>query len=519
MSNVAEELDPLDMLEQEIEELLWEKCRNDFYTYVKVAAPWILPEPFKDGKHIREICRVLQAAYDSVNDPPTPARYKKRRVMIFLPPRSMKSVLSTLFQTWVLGKAPKWTIIGASYSAPLAIDFSRTVRNIVAMEDYQKIFPGTSLSKDSRAANRWDTNAGGKYFAGGIKTGIAGRGAHIAVIDDPLSEQDAESPSDKAFVRNWYPGGLRTRLHPTFNVVIIISTRWAEDDLPGWLLEEADKSSKAEQWTVVEYPAITTNEKGEEVSYWPEWKPLEELKRLRDDPTMPPKHWHALFQQQPIPAGGNLISEDAFKWWPKAEPLPECKTFIMSADTAYSEKDKADPSVLQVWGIFDKTQIDSRGIERVSPCALLLANRKGRWGYPELLRQAHALVKKYNPDHILVENKASGQVLIPDLMRAQLPVIPYTPGKGQDKISRVVAISRFFEAGQVWLPEEEPFAEDLFIEALKFNGRASNHDDQVDAMTLALLWLRDSADLYIAQDREWESGVRRPKRKTYWSRG
>jgi predicted phage terminase large subunit-like protein len=157
---------------------------------------------------------------------------------------------------------------------------------------------------------------------------------------------------------------------------------------------------------------------------------------------------------------------------------------------------------------------DSRGKEFNVPNAILLANRRGRWEYPELLENARALARKYSPDRIIIEKKASGEVLLPDLQRAGLPVVPYIPGKGQDKVSRVHAILRFFVSGRVWLPEGAEFAYDLAEEALAFP-RGKN-DDQVDTMTLALLYLRDSYSLYNQDDSIVmdEAPVRR--RKTYW---
>jgi predicted phage terminase large subunit-like protein len=187
----------------------------------------------------------------------------------------------------------------------------------------------------------------------------------------------------------------------------------------------------------------------------------------------------------------------------------------MSADTAYGKKETNDYSVLQVWGVFRSIHTDSRGVEISVPNSLLLANRRGRWEYPELLEQARQLVKKYNPDRIIVEKKASGEVLVPDLQRAGLPVVPYVPGKGQDKTARVHACLRFFVSGRVWLPEGEDWAYDLAEEALAFP--KGKNDDQVDAMTLALLYLRDSYVLYNQDDTvATENEVAPKKRKTYW---
>lgn len=488
-----------DALIEKLAALAEAKARESYSAYMQYAAPWILPEGFVNGKHLEDISELLQWVEE------TP----RARAMIFMPPRSMKSVnASVLYPTWILGRHPTWQVMGVSYGQELANAFGRDTRNIIQSEDYQRIFT-TKVKSDSRATNRWDTEQGGRYVAAGITAGIAGRGANLAVIDDPLSEQDAMSKSAREFVKNWWPGGLRSRLQPDGRI-LIVTTRWHEDDLAGWLLSNAERDERAEQWRVLSIPALGE----EEESYWPERWPAEYLQKLRDDPTMPRSQWNALYMQEPTGEEGNLIKYENLQWWPKEKPLPTCDSIIMAADTAFGRKETSDYSVLQVWGIFTTGHEDSRGKEFNVPNALLLANRRGKWEYPELLDQARQLVKKYNPDRIVVEKKASGEVLYPDLQRAGLPVIPYVPGKGQDKMSRVHAVMRFFVSGRVWFPEEQDFAYNLVEEAMAFP--KGKNDDQVDAMTMALLYLRDSYSLYNQDDQVYDEAPSR-KRKTYWS--
>lgn len=485
-------------LYEELRILAESKARESYYSYLQLAAPWILPEGFVDGDHIRKIADLLQWVEE------TP----RARAMIFMPPRSMKSVNgSVLFPSWVLGKHPTWQVMGVSYGQELANAFGRDTRNLVSSEDYQRVF-ATRVKSDSRATNRWDTEQGGRYVAAGITAGIAGRGANLAIIDDPLSEQDAMSKTSREFVKKWYPGGLRSRLQPD-GKILIITTRWHEDDLAGWLLALAESDEKAEQWKVLSIPALSENEE----SYWPERWTSEYLLNLRDDPSMPRSQWNALYMQQPTAEEGNLIKVEQIQWWPEGKTLPECESILMSCDTAFGKKESNDYSVLQAWGIFTTGYQDSRGKEFNVPNAILLANRRGKWEYPELLEQARALVKKYNPDRIIVEKKASGEVLFPDLQRAGLPVVPYIPGKGQDKMARVQAILRYFFSGRVWFPEGQEWAYNLTEEALAFP--KGKHDDQVDAMTLALLYLRDSYVLYNQDDAVAEEEPPR-KRRSYW---
>ncbi len=486
------------MLLKELTQLAEQRARESYYAYMQYAAPWILPEGFVNGKHLEEIGELLQWVEE------TP----RARAMIFMPPRSMKSVnASVLYPSWILGRHPSWQVMGVSYGQELANAFGRDTRNIVMSEDYARLFD-TRVKSDSRATNRWDTEQGGKYVAAGITAGIAGRGANLAIIDDPLSEQDAMSKSAREFVKNWWPGGLRSRLQPDGRI-LVVTTRWHEEDLAGWLLDSAERDPRAEQWRVLNIPALDE----EEESYWPERWPAEYLKGLRDDPTMPRAQWNALYMQEPTGEEGNLIKSEHLRWWPEGKQLPQCDALLMSCDTAFGRKETSDYSVLQVWGVFSTGFEDSRGKEFNVPNAILLANRRGKWEYPELLEQARQLVKKYNPDRIVIEKKASGEVLLPDLQRAGLPVVPYVPGKGQDKMARVHACTRFFVSGRVHLPEGEGWSYDLAEEALAFP--KGKNDDQVDAMTMALLYLRDSYTLYNQDDQVQDDEPRR-KRRTYW---
>jgi len=166
------------LLLQQLKLLAESKARASYYAYMQLAAPWILPEGFVDGDHLKKIADLLQY----VDETP------RARAMIFMPPRSMKSLNgSVLFPSWVLGRHPSWQIMGVSYAQELANAFGRDTRNLLQSEDYGQIFP-TRVRADSRATNRWNTEQGGVYVAAGITAGIAGRGANLAIIDDPLSE-------------------------------------------------------------------------------------------------------------------------------------------------------------------------------------------------------------------------------------------------------------------------------------------------------------------------------------------
>ena len=201
------------------------------------------------------------------------------RLMIFMPPRHGKSELaSKRFPAWCLGREPRRQIIAASYNSDLANDFGRNVRNIVGSPEFTEVFKEVSLAPDSQAANRMNTNKGGAYVAAGVGTAITGRGANIALIDDPLKDrEEADSERRRDLVWDWYRSTLFTRLMPN-GAVVLIQTRWHEDDLAGRLLE-----AEGDQWEVLDLPPLrTVNE-----ALWPEWYPLPVLERIKA-PFRPP---------------------------------------------------------------------------------------------------------------------------------------------------------------------------------------------------------------------------------------
>jgi len=212
------------------------------------------------------------------------------RLMLFLPPRHGKSELaSKRFPAWCLGRNPKRQIIAASYNSDLANDFGRSVRNIVAEPEFGQVFRGVSLAADSQAANRMNTNHGGAYVSAGVGTAVTGRGAHIAIIDDPFKDRaEADSETRRESVWDWYRSTLYTRLMPG-GAVAIINTRWHEDDLCGRLLESEGRIEDGGQWDVLEMPAI--NSAGE--ALWPEWYPMPALERIsRRLDTL--QRWHGI---------------------------------------------------------------------------------------------------------------------------------------------------------------------------------------------------------------------------------
>jgi hypothetical protein len=208
--------------------------------------------------------------------------------MIFEPPRTGKTqLISKFFPAWYIGKHPSDQIMQVSYKAELSTDHGRAVRDTLTDPIYQQIFPGIGLRPDAKAAGRWMIKPGtqgkkaGEYYAAGVTGGIAGRGWNLGIIDDPLSEQDAASDVAREYVRNWYGPGFYTRRQPERNAAVIMSTRWAADDLPGHLLSLQDNDPMADRWRVVEVPAVLTQKSAERLNLYTDMAHFYDCIRLR----------------------------------------------------------------------------------------------------------------------------------------------------------------------------------------------------------------------------------------------
>ncbi len=285
---------------------------------------------YRTAEHHRLICEKLEAVERGEID----------RLMIFMPPRHGKSELaSKRFPAWYLGRNPDKQVITASYNSDLAGDFGRQVRNIVREQRFRNVFPSVTLAEDSQAANRWNTSAGGSYVAAGVGTAVTGRGAHLLLIDDPVKDrEEAESETRRETVYNWYSSTAYTRLMPG-GAVILIQTRWHEDDLAGRLLEAEAKGG--DKWDKLILPAILSNGQ----ALWPEWYPIDALNRTKA--AIGPRDWSALYQQQPAPDDGTFFLK---AWFKRHENPPERCHVYMTSDYAVTEGD-GDYTEHAIWGV------------------------------------------------------------------------------------------------------------------------------------------------------------------------
>jgi len=514
-----------------IHSVLISKAREHFYTYVKLMAPETLPEGFINGSHIEvmatELQRIERRTVKSTLLGGTEVIFGKR-LQIFLPPGSMKSKILNLFVTWVFGRHPKWRILHVGHTKQFAEDnMGRQIRDLMQSPEYNTIFPNTLIRKDVKAAGRWDTTEGGTYYAAGAGVPIAGRRAHISICDDVISEQTAYSDTDRAKINTWYVPGLRTRLLPGASE-IIVNTRWHIDDLSGFIMR-ADEESKV-PWKVISIPAFLNKESSdllglpEGESFWPELWPTELLLDKKGDKGMSEAKWNALYMQNPVPEEGNIFKEAEFKYWTDAEP-PALEYLLVSLDTAFSTRETADFSAFSVWGVFKTGLEDLLGKEVIVNNMILLECGRGRWEFPVLCEKVMEINKAYsNPDAFLIEKKASGQSLIQELRRRNLPVTEYIPDK--DKVSRAHACTPFLKSGRVWVPADrldddtirpKSFARELISEVTQFP--FDIHDDLTDTFTQAILWMRDSFNVtHEGYDdyQDEDAGAYQP-RLSYWN--
>jgi predicted phage terminase large subunit-like protein len=416
-----------------------------------------------------------------------------KRLIINMPPRHTKSEFASyLLPAWFLGKYPDKKVIQTSHTAELAVGFGRKVRNLVDKDEYKRIFPGVALQTDSKAAGRWATNKGGDYFAIGVGGAVTGKGADLLVIDDPHSEQEAalaeNSPEiyDKTY--EWYTSGPRQRLQPG-GAIIIVATRWAKRDLVGQVLR-ASVQRGGDDWEVIEFPAIM--ESGDPL--WPEFWSLTELQALKRE--LPNSKWMSQYQQNPTSETSAIVKREWWQLWDKEEP-PKCEFTLMAWDTAFEKTQRADYSALTHWGVFYKE--DDAGLMQTN--IILLNAFRERMEFPRLKKVALEQYKEWEPDSIIIEKKASGAPLIYELRAMGIPVQEFTPTRGNDKITRLNAVSDLFASGKVWAPGNH-WAEEVIDEVASFP--AGEHDDYVDSVSLALMRFRKGGFIRTTLDEEDE---------------
>lgn len=427
------------------------------------------------------------------------ARGEKKRVMIFMPPRHGKSELaSKRFPAFFLGANPEKNIIAASYNSDLAADFGREVRGIVDNAKYRALFD-VSLAQDSKAANRWHTNMRGMYVAAGVGTATTGRGAHVLLIDDPIkNREEADSEVYREKVWRWYTSTAYTRLEnelslddlleddwlwrdfmkdveagtakPFEGALVLVQTRWHENDLGGRLLEQAEQGG--EQWEVLDLPAIKTVD-GIETALWPQKYPIARLNAIRA--VLGTRDWSALYQQSPAPEEGLYFKRE---WMRHYHEAPQHLRIYGASDYAVTA-DGGDYTVHVVIGFDPQENIYVLDVWRKQTDSNVWVD------------VFCDLVKKHKPLFWAEEQGQIKRSIGPYLertMREKKTFCAREPFPSvADKPTRARSFQARMSAGKVYFPVNAPWMADL--EAEMFSFPAGVHDDQVDALGLVGLLL------------------------------
>jgi len=419
---------------------------------------------YRDAAHHRLIARHLEAV----------ERGDIKRLMITMPPRHGKSMLaSEFFPAWYLGRNPDHYVVTATYAQELADDFGRKVKNQIEDDSFKAIFPGVGLADDSKSAKRFhiegqtggyehSTSQRGAFYAVGVGGPLTGRGAHLLLIDDPVkNREDAESEVIRKKTKDWYTSTAYTRLMPGGRIVII-QTRWHEDDLAGWLQAEHDH----EGWVVLNLPAIDDAGK----ALWPEQYDIASLEQIKR--ALPPRDWSALYQQSPSPETGDYFKRE---WIHLVDHLPPRDQMLVYGASDYAVTanggdytvhgvigldPEGNPWLLDLW-----RQQTSSDMWVDAFCDLVLKHKPVGWA--EETGQIKAGVGPF-----LVKRMMSRQAYV---AREQFP----TRG---DKSVRAQSIRGLIATRGLRMLKDAPFVSDLISEMMSFP--VGVHDDQVDMLGL-----------------------------------
>jgi predicted phage terminase large subunit-like protein len=436
-----------------------------------------------------------------------------RRVIIQMPPRHGKSeFVSGYFPSWYLGLYPDRKVVLASYESDLATTWGQ--RNRELLEAYGPDVFGVRVRQDSRAKANWSImKRRGGMFTTGIGGPLTGKGAHVAIIDDPVkNDREALSPTFRKRAQEWYRSTLRTRMEPT-GAIIVIQTRWHEDDLAGWLQTEFP-----EDWLVISLPAIAeddeilylpddetkpawTREKG--AVLWPWRFSMADLLSTQKDLGGPEGHWWlALYQQRPTPIGGGVLKPELFRRFTLTDggyllDRPDGPAMVSTIglrkfatmDLATTVKTQSDFTVIGIFGLH-------------WPDLLVLDVLRKRMEGPDLPRVAAAVYNAYRPAYFGVESVGFQVSTVQDMRRGapqDNPPRPALPVKALvpqgDKISRALTLAARMAGGHVYVPTAAPWLRDLENEMALFPLGA--HDDQVDVLAYGALEATQYGDDFL----------------------
>lgn len=484
--------------------LLTELCRQDFTAFLRKAWPWISGGELLDWNwHLDAIAYRLERLDEG----------EILRSLINLPPRNGKSkTVSVIWVAWSLGRDPTRNFVCVSYSNELSGKFARDCRSIMESSWYREIFPGTVISKSRSATHDFETTRGGCRLATSVTGTLTGRGGDIIILDDVIKPEDANSDTIREAVNDWFRSTLASRLNDKrTGAIICVMQRLHENDLSGMLLEQGG-------WDHLSLPAIAICDETVMLARGGEYRRREGelLHPTREDEEVLAKQkaamgslaFEAQYQQQPMPAEGNLY---------KAEWLKH----VAAEDDTRGE-------IVQSWDCAIKTGTNNDWSVCITARVIrgkvdIIDVWRGKVEFPELQRKAIELARIHNAKTLIIEDKASGQQLVQALRAGHFDGVPgpIARNPGTDKYSRAAGVSSMVEAGQLLLPVDAHWKEKFLHELLAFPN--SRHDDQVDALSQLLDWVRstwqhdepmlaapilvvveDNGAVYASDDEDWD---------------
>ncbi|AIF81234.1 hypothetical protein I862_03370 [endosymbiont of Acanthamoeba sp. UWC8] len=405
-----------------------------------------------------------------------------KRLLINMPPRALKSFcISVAWPAWILGNNPNKKIIVASYNQALSNKHSQDSKSITETGWFQQYFPKFKIKHGQNQKHKFSTDEHGFRFATSVGSTLTGEGADIIIIDDPVSSLKAMSRLERLKCINWYEQTLSSRLNDKKNgAIILVMQRLHPDDLSGYLL-------KKNIFKHLKLQAVA--EKNEEIkfnSFYRLRKKGEILNESIDNAEtlnmykqeMGAYAYEAQYQQNPLTTNSGIIKPNWILRYDNAEGIEE---IYQSWDTAIKNGESNDYSVCTTWGLKENN-------------FYLLDIFRDKLNYPELKKSILQQQQKHNAIGIIIEDKASGQQLIQELLSSPLNIIKSTPK--YDKVTRLVLTSILFEAGKVYFPSCREWLEGLEEELFCFPN--VKNDDQVDSITQFLLWVRNKKELEMS---------------------
>lgn len=474
--------------------LLQAVLRSNFTAFVQKSFNTLSPgQMFIPNWHIDAITYQLERV----------RRGEVRRLIINMPPRSLKSIMASVaFPAFVLGQTPWRRLICVSYSGELAKKHSNDFRALIESGWYQELFPGTRVGPYKNSETEIEFTERGYRLATSVGGTLTGRGGEIIIIDDPLKPDDARSEVKRTAANHWFMNTLLSRLDDKrTGAIIIVMQRVHMDDLTGFVLEQSS------DWEVLNLPAIADHEQTVRVSprecfvrepgtaLFPEREPIDVLEEMKRQ--IGSDAFSAQYQQMPVPPGGAMIKRSWIRRYNELPPEAAHLFTLQSWDTASKGGPDNDWSVCTTWIVTKQHQWFLADVFR------------RRLDYPSLKAAVVSIAKQWKASRVLIEDAAAGTALVQEL-RPRIPAIAIKP-EG-DKVSRMAVVSTRFETGQVFFPERAPWLADLESELFAFPG--ARHDDQCDSISQALTRENTPFMVYITQEMV-DRARRLPRRRPF----